>query len=172
MIVIKNRQRKIKVNVKDLHAKTQKMLGVLNKILSNKDITYQDIKHQEINYQDFDLGILLTTNKSIRKFNKQFRGKDKPTDILSFPYHDYLKPGQKIIIKSPEDKNLGDLIISLEFTQKDAKITWNRKFDEHLIALLAHGIAHLLGYDHITDQDFAKMLKVESLLLKSVGTKY
>lgn len=158
MIVIKNRQRKIKVNIKDLHAKTQKMLGVL----SNKDI----------NYQDFDLGIMLTTNKTIRKFNKQFRGKDKPTDILSFPFHDYLKPGQKIKVKSPEDKNLGDLIISLEFAQKDAAITWNRKFDEHLIALLTHGIAHLIGYDHLTDKDFNSMLKVERTLLASVGIKY
>lgn len=158
MIIIKNRQRKIKVDIKDLHAKTQKMLGVL----SNKDA----------NYQDFDLGIMLTTNKTIRKFNKQFRGKDKPTDILSFPFHDYLKPGQKIKIKSPEDKNLGDLIISLEFAQKDAAITWNRKLNEHLIALLAHGIAHLLGYDHITDQEFDKMLKIERMLLRSVDIKY
>ncbi len=163
MIVIKNRQRKIKVDTKDLHAKAFKMLGVLNnKILNNKDI----------NYQDFDLGILLTTNKTIRKFNKQFRGKDKPTDILSFPFHDYLKPGQKIKIKSPEDKNLGDLIISLEFAQKDAKTTWNRQFNEHLIALIAHGIAHLIGYDHMNDKDFDKMLKVELELLKSVGIKY
>lgn len=158
MIVIKNRQRKIKVNIKDLHAKTQKMLGVLS--------------NQDINYQDFDLGIMLTTNKTIRKFNKQFRGKDKPTDILSFPFHDYLKPGQKIKIKTPEDKNLGDIIISLEFAQKDASITWNRKFDEHLIALLAHGIAHLIGYDHLTDKDFNSMLKVERTLLTSVGIKY
>ncbi|MFA6535144.1 MAG: rRNA maturation RNase YbeY [Candidatus Babeliales bacterium] len=158
MIVIKNRQRKIKVDIKDLHAKTQKMLGVLN--------------DKDVNYQDFDLGIMLTTNKTIRKFNKQFRDKDKPTDILSFPFHDYLKPGQKIIIKSPEDKNLGDLIISLEFAQKNAKTTWNRQFNEHLIALIAHGIAHLIGYDHLTDKDFNSMLKVEHKLLKSVGIKY
>lgn len=167
MIIIKNKQRKIKVNIKDLHAKTQKMLGVLNKIFNNKDVS-----HQDINCQDFDLGIMLTTNNSIQKLNKKFRGKDKPTDILSFPFHENLKPGQKIKIKSPEDKNLGDLIISLEFAQKDAKITWNRKFDEHLIALLAHGIAHLIGYDHITDQDFDKMSKIEQELLKSVDVKY
>jgi rRNA maturation RNase YbeY len=167
MIIIKNRQRKIKVDIKDLHAKTQKMLGVLNKIFSNKNINYQDI-----NYQDFDLGIMLTTNNTIQKLNKKFRAKDKPTDILSFPFHENLKAGQAINVKSDEDKNLGDIIISLEFAQNDATTTWNRKFDEHLIALLAHGIAHLIGYDHIADQDFDQMSKFERMLLKSVGIKY
>ena len=67
-----------------------------------------------------------------------------------------------------EDKNLGDLIISLEYVQKDAPKTWDRTFDDHMIALIAHGIAHLLGYDHIIDKDFAVMLKVEKKLLASV----
>lgn len=147
MILIKNKQRKIKVDIKKMHTKTQKMLGMLG-------------------YLDFDLGILLTTNKTIRKFNKTFRDKDKPTDVLSFPYHDYLKPGQKIKPKSIEDKNLGDIIISLEYAQKDAEKTWHRKLDDHVIALLAHGLAHLIGYDHLTDDQFKKMLKIEHLLLK------
>ncbi len=146
MILIKNRQRKIKVDTKKLHTKVEKMLGVLG-------------------YRDFDLGILLTTDKTIRKLNKQFRGKDKPTDVLSFPFHDYLKPGQKIKPKSLEDKNLGDIIISVEFAKKDAPKTWAREFDEHLCALVAHGIAHLAGYDHTTDEQFKKMQKVEKRLL-------
>jgi len=150
MILINNRQRKIKVNSKDLQAKAEKMLAVLG-------------------YKDFDLGILLTTNKSIHTFNKTYRHKDKPTDILSFPYHPELKAGEKITIASPDDKNLGDLIISLEYVQKDAKKTWSRTFDDHLIALLAHGIAHLLGYDHIIDKDYIVMLKIEKKLLASVG---
>jgi len=150
MILINNRQRKIKINSKDLHAKAAKMLEVLG-------------------YQDFDLGILLTTNASIHKLNKTYRHKDKPTDILSFPYHPELKAGEKIKVQSPDDKNLGDLIISLEYVQKEAHKTWNRTFDDHLTALLAHGIAHLLGYDHILDKDYAVMQKVEKKLLEAVG---
>jgi len=150
MILINNRQRKIKVNLKELEKKTHKMLEVLG-------------------YQDFDLGILLTTNKSIHTFNKTYRHKDKPTDILSFPYHTDLKAGQKIKVLSPDDKNLGDLIISLEYVQKDAAKTWARSFDDHMIALIAHGIAHVLGYDHIIDTDYKIMLKVEKKLLAAVG---
>ena len=98
-------------------------------------------------YPDFDLGVWLTTNATIRSYNKKYRKKDKPTDILSFSYHPKLKPGQKIVVSEPEDKNLGDLIISLEFAIADAS-NWDRSFKEHLHALCAHGIAHLLGYDH------------------------
>lgn len=153
MIFINNRQRKIKVDVKKLHAQAQIMLGVLN-------------------YSDFNLNILFTTNKSIRKFNKTFRNKDKSTDILSFPFHPNLKPGQKIKVESPNDKSLGDIIISLEQVQNDAETKWNRSFEHHLTALLAHGLAHLIGHDHHTDEEYKEMLKLEKRLLKSVKLGY
>jgi rRNA maturation RNase YbeY len=153
MILIKNKQRKIKVDIKKLHAQAEKMLGVLG-------------------YPDFDLSITLTTNQTIRKFNKNFRHKDKATDILSFPFHPDLQPGQKIRIKSEEDKNLGDIIISLEYAQKDAGKNWNRTFEHHLTALLAHGLAHLIGHDHNTDKEFKDMLKAEKMLLNAINLKY
>ena len=102
MILIKNTQRKIQISTKKLHKNAQKMLLFLD-------------------YQDFDLGIWFTTNKTIQKYNKLYRGKNKPTDILSFPYHDKLKAGKRISVLSEEDKNLGDIIISVEFVEKEAK---------------------------------------------------
>jgi probable rRNA maturation factor len=148
MIKITNRQRKINVDIPAL----KKAAGLMLKTLK---------------YDDFDLGILLTTNKTIHHFNKTYRHKDKPTDILSFPYHTALKAGERIVVAEPEDKNLGDLIISLEYVQKDAP-NWGQSFDERMIVLLAHGIAHVLGYDHETDEEFAVMQKVEKRLLKAV----
>lgn len=151
MILIKNRQKKIKVNPKRLHIKVKKILEFLG-------------------YQDFDLGILLTTNRTIRKLNRKFRGKDKPTDILSFPYHPNLKKGEKIKVKTPEDKNLGDIVISLEYAQKNFHdYRQTKDFQNYLITLLAHGLAHLLGYDHKTDQHLKEMLKIEKNLLKKTG---
>ena len=136
MIKIKNSQRKIKINLSKIKGVSQVMLN-------------------ELGYGDFDLGIWFTTNKTIRNYNKKYRNKDKATDILSFAYHE-LKPGEKIIPKSEEDKNLGDLIISLEYIKK-----------ERLTILLAHGITHLLGYDHETDREFYIMQRVEKRLLKA-----
>jgi probable rRNA maturation factor len=148
MILINNRQRKIKVDIKKLHTQAQKMLSVLG-------------------YSDFDLSVLLTTNKSIQKLNKTFRNKDKATDILSFPFHPDLKQGQKIKVTSSNDKNLGDIIISLERVQKDATEKWDRSFEHHLAALFAHGIAHLVGYNHHTDAEYEEMLKLEKRLLNA-----
>ncbi len=147
MIKIINKQRKIKINEKKIKKIIAAMLTKLG-------------------YDDFDIGIFFTTNQTIKKYNKQFRNKDTATDILSFPYHAGLKPGQKIVVKNPEDKNLGDIIISLEYAQKAAP-EWDRSFDQHLIALLAHGIAHLLNFDHKTDAQAKVMEGVEARLIKA-----
>ncbi len=147
MIAIKNTQRSITVSTSRLKTHARKMLTALG-------------------YGDFDLGIWLTTNETIRKYNKDYRKKDKATDILSFAYHK-LKPGEKITPQTPEDENLGDLIISLAYVQKDAQ-NWGQTFTQRLDVLLAHGIAHLLGYDHDTEAEFQQMLPVEKRLLKSI----
>ncbi len=147
MITIKNTQRSIILNTAELKSVARKMLFLAG-------------------YEDFDLGIWLTTNTTIRRYNKQYRNKDKFTDILSFPYHPNLSPGQKIKPSCPEDENLGDLIISLEYVKKDAS-NWDQTFKERMHTLLAHGIAHLLGYDHQSDKDYALMSKLEKKLLKA-----
>ena len=116
-----------------------------------------------LGYQDFDLGILLTDNQAIQSFNRDFRSKDEPTDILSFPFHPDLQPGEKIIVESEDDKNVGDLIISLEYI-KELCEQENKTINEHLKTLLCHGICHLLGYDHYTESSDAIMREKESWL--------
>lgn len=148
MITITNRQRKIAVSLDVMRKQVATMLSVLR-------------------YDDFDIGILLTTDESIRRYNRDFRHKDKPTDILSFPFYPDLKPGERIKPLSQDEKNLGDIIISVAYVQRKAP-EWNRTFEEHLTALLAHGIAHLLNYDHQTDEEFKVMQRVEKKLLKAV----
>lgn len=148
MITIKNRVKKVSVDTEKLHRDTQKILDLLG-------------------YSDFDIGILLTTNKAIQYYNATYRAKDKPTDILSFPYHPSLKAGERIQITTDEDKNLGDLIISLEYVFKDAP-RWGHTFEQRMQVLLVHGICHLLGYDHIEDEDYAVMYKQEQFLLNAL----
>ncbi len=152
MITIRNTQRRIDINKAALQRAAETML-------------------KSLGYSNFDLGIWLTTNATIRQYNKTYRHKDKATDILSFPYHTDLKAGQKIVVKNPEDANIGDILISIEYVLKDAAKRWDRYFDDHMLVLLAHGIAHLLNYDHETDEDFAVMQKVEKKLLKAINFK-
>ena len=148
MITIKNRVRSIAVDEAQLKRNIQKILN-------------------EINYPDYDLGILLTTNKTIKKYNKFYRNKNKPTDILSFSYYPDLEPGSRIKPASEEEKNLGDLIISLERTKTDAK-QLGIPFKTRLNQLVVHGICHLLGYDHVTEKAYQQMKKKEELLLSFV----
>ena len=119
----------------------------------------------KLGYEDFDIGIWLTTNKTIARYNKEYRHKQGPTDILSFPYYTELKAGEKIAPKSNDEANLGDLIISMEFVQTNVR--WADTSEaERLPILLVHGICHLLGYDHETDTDYDVMQKKEQELLK------
>lgn len=148
MILIKNTQKKITIDNNKIKRDVQKILDLLG-------------------YSDFDIGIWLTTNPTIRKYNREYREKDKATDVLSFPYYPTIKPGQKITPETDEDKNLGDLIISLEYAEQDAE-NWNHTFEEHLRFLLVHGICHLLGYDHIEDTDYEIMSKKEQFLLQQL----
>lgn len=148
MILIKNTQRKIKFSLEKLVQDAQKILNILH-------------------YDDFDLGIWITTNTTIQKYNREYRKKDKPTDILSFSYHPLLKAGERIIPKTDDDKNLGDLIISAEYVQKAAQ-ELTQTIDARMRILVVHGICHLLGYDHEEDEDYIVMHKKEDLLLKKL----
>ncbi|MBD1162096.1 rRNA maturation RNase YbeY [Pelagibacterales bacterium SAG-MED12] len=106
--------------------------------------------------------LLLSNNKSIKKLNKSFRNKDKPTDILSFPSNKKLK---KI-----KENYIGDIIISYNFIDKPKSQSF-KFFREKLIKTFIHGFLHLLNFDHIKDKDYIKMLKEEELIYKSVISK-
>ena len=103
--------------------------------------------------------LLLSNNKSIKKLNKSFRNKDKPTDILSFPSNKKLK---KI-----KENYIGDIIISYNFIDKP-KSQSLKFFKKKLIKIFIHGFLHLLNFDHIKDKDYIKMLKEEEKIFKSV----
>ena len=105
---------------------------------------------------------MLSNNKNIKKLNKNFRNKNKSTDILSFPFD------KKKLISNKS--YLGDIIISYEFinTSKSHSL---EVFKRKLTKTFIHGFLHLLGYDHIRNNDYKEMLKEEELLLESVISK-
>ncbi len=146
MISIKNSQRSITVNIKKLKKEAKKILTHLG-------------------YQEYDLGIWLTTNKTIRTYNKKYRHKDTATDILSFAYHPSITAGKHIPVLTEDDKNLGDLIISVEYVRTAAQ-KLGVGLPTRIQTLLVHGICHLLGYDHIKETDYRIMQRKENELLK------
>ena len=139
------------------------------KIPANKEQLKKDaqIILDYLKYPNFDLGIMLADNATMHEYNKKYRDKDKPTDILSFPFHETLKVGERIIAQTDEQKNLGDVIICPEYIQSDLP-RWEQSFEERMRTLLVHGICHLLGYDHIKDEDYEVMRKKEEELLRLI----
>ena len=86
--------------------------------------------------QDRALSILFTDNEEIARFNKKWFGKDSPTNVISFSYLDGF-----------QNEALGDLVISVEKTREEAELS-GLPFYERLVALVVHGLVHVLGFDH------------------------
>jgi probable rRNA maturation factor len=107
-----------------------------------------------------EVSILLTADPEMRELNRQWRGFDKPTDVLSFPSDGPVIPG--------EPKHLGDIAIAYETAMRDAE-TMQRPADAHACHLLVHGFLHLLGYDHIESADAAVMEPLETQILADLG---
>ena len=105
------------------------------------------------------LTLLLSNNKKIRLLNKKFRNKDKHTDILSFPFSD--KTGHN------KENYLGDIVISFDYMNKPRNLN-TKVFKEKTIKIFIHGFLHLLGYDHIKNKDYKKMLIEEQKIFESV----
>lgn len=129
----------------------------------------KDVKKilQFLGYPLFDIGILFTDIRHMQELNKKYRKQDNPTDVLSFPYHPHLKAGERILAKNKEEKNLGDIALCPEYVQQDLS-RWNQSFNDRMKVLLVHGICHLLGYDHIKDEDYAIMHQQEKAILATL----
>ena len=108
------------------------------------------------------LTLLLSNNRGIKKLNKNFRNKNKSTDILSFPF------AKKTLIS--KKTYIGDIIISYNFMNKPRSQNI-KNFKEKVIKTFIHGFLHLVGFDHIKDKDYRKMLSEEEKIYKSVISK-
>ena len=107
-----------------------------------------------------EVSVLFTDDSEMRGLNRQWRGEDKATDVLSFPSDTPSPPG--------EPEFLGDIAIGLETSRSDA-LALDRPFDSHIAHLLVHGFLHLLGHDHIEDADAAVMEPLEVAILARLG---
>ena len=133
MIEAVNRQRKIKIDTKAWEAFAAKAVDAIGRSGSSTTIAF-------------------VSDKTIRKLNRQFRGVDKATDVLSFP--------------AEEQLNLGDIAISVDTAAKQAKENGLR-FDEEVAQLILHGLLHLSGYDHETDN--GEMNRLELRIRRKLG---
>ena len=121
------------------------------------DAVKKTFQSENVESQNNYISVLLTSDDNIRELNLKYRNKNKATNVLAFP-----------IKESIEQKNyIGDLAISLEkiiFESNKYKIKKNK----YLSQITIHGILHLLGYDHIKDDDYEVMNKIEDRIIKEL----
>ena len=138
-----------------------------SKKIRKKELFFKEIcnsfprKYQFPN-KKITLTLLLSNNRCIKKLNKNFRNKNKSTDILSFPFV------KKILIS--KKTYIGDIIISYNFMNKPRSQNI-KSFKEKVIKTFIHGYLHLLGFDHVKDKDHRIMLDEEEKIYKSVILK-
>lgn len=104
-----------------------------------------------------EVGIIFTDDASIRKLNAEWRGKDKPTNVLSFPAFPTSKAGAI-------PPMLGDIVLAWETVQTEAHAE-GKPLENHMSHLVVHGLLHLLGYDHETEGEAEEMEDIERRVL-------
>jgi len=115
-----------------------------------------------------EISVIFTDDEKVQELNKVYRGQDKPTNVLSFPAED-IKPDELSEVKDLDGFiMLGDLVFAYQTIAREAE-TSGKNFYDHFAHLFAHGLLHLLGYDHIRDEDAELMESLEAAILAEVG---
>ena len=108
-----------------------------------------------------ELSVVLAGDETLKSLNREWRNKDKPTNVLSFPSEE-IEPGDTPGIM------LGDVVISMETTKLEAELE-NKNPDHHFTHLIIHGFLHLFGYDHETTTDAEIMESLETRILAELN---
>ena len=163
MLYTDNRQNKIEVN--------EDLVNIINEVCE------KSLMAEEMNIP-YQISLLFVDNEEIRSINKETRGIDKATDVLSFPMLDY--PKDKVfkdvykntkfneIYLDGDELVLGDMVLSLE-RAKEQSLEYNHSFNREVCYLVVHSILHLLGYDHMEDEEKKIMRKREEEILGSLN---
>lgn len=115
---------------------------------------------------EMEISIVLAHDALVQELNREYRNKDKPTNVLSFAQLDGDDGWEEP--EGPGPCALGDLILAYETVEREAREE-NKPFNHHLTHLVIHGILHLLGYDHIEDDEAKEMESLEIQILKGLN---
>lgn len=128
-------------------------------------------KEEKIQDTGLYITITLTNPENIKQINNEYRNIDKETDVLSFPMFEKDELEEKIKQNNfMHEDVLGDIIISIQRVEEQAK-EYEHSFERELSYMLVHGFYHLMGYDHIKEEDKEKMRPKEEKILKILNIK-
>ena len=135
---------------------------VIEKVLS------QCFKEEKLEDSKLCVTVTLTIPKTIQEINKQYRNIDRATDVLSFPMFEKDELDSKIQENDFENEDiLGDIVVSVEKVNEQA-IEYGHSFERELSYMIVHGFYHLMGYDHIEEDDKKVMREKEENILRKL----
>lgn len=137
---------------------TESMEQIMSAVLEKIAEVHNIESHAEVS-------LVVVDDDYIHELNREYRGKDRPTDVLSFALNEGDEPD---IIDGPEEALLGDIIISIETAKRQAE-EFNHGLERELAFLTVHGMFHLLGYDHEEEEDRRDMRQQEEHILSLLG---
>jgi len=143
-----------------LNILTSENFSVSNKLENKLNQAFTLICNEE-NISNCSVNLKIIDNNEIRELNKKYSNKNSPTNVLSFTNED---------ISKSVTGDLGDIAISYEYVKEESN-EQNKKFDDHLIHMLIHGIYHILGFDHKNNKMADLMENKEVKLLKQLNIK-
>ena len=133
-----------------------------------KKVLDECFEEEKIEESKLYITVTFTSPENIQKINKEYRNIDKATDVLSFPMFEKKELENKIQEKDfLHEDILGDIVISIEKVKEQAK-EYGHSFERELSYMLVHGFYHLMGYDHIEEEDKKEMRKKEEKVLEKL----
>ncbi len=142
----------------NLHIK-RKIAKIVNLLFKIEEVEkYSAIKGFDV--ENLEFGVVLTDDETIHSINKQYRKKDTPTDVITFAL--FADDEEKFVFD--KTVNLGEIIVSVDTAKKQMKQT----LELEILTLICHGILHLLGFDHLTKEDYNFVVKVQDRVISNL----
>ncbi|WP_226656838.1 rRNA maturation RNase YbeY [Pseudalkalibacillus hwajinpoensis] len=139
----------------------QEQFEMLEKLLSH-------VASEEEVEAGSEVSIMFVNNERITEINRDYRGKDQPTDVISFALDDEEEGDDPILFDEQIPHLLGEIVISVPKIEEQAA-DYGHSFERELGFLCVHGFLHLLGYDHMTEEDEKEMFGKQKVLLEQYG---
>lgn len=130
-----------------------------------KKVLNKCFEEEKLKDKNLYVNVVLTDSKNIQVINKEHRGIDSKTDVLSFPMYE---KGELDNIKLEKEDILGDMVISIEKVKEQAK-EYDHSFERELAYMVVHSFYHLLGYDHINENEKKEMRQKEENILQKLN---
>lgn len=161
-VSVTNRQRKIAVDLKKVESTVNRLWKAVASNLSENPVKHLRRKQVQEIYEAGEVSLILVSNAKIKELNRDFRGKNAATDVLSFP----LSWQRPAVADMPFE--VGEIVISMERCREQAKDLGHSQQREFAF-LFVHGALHILGFDHITKEQESEMFGRQTKILDSAG---